>query len=780
MRGKDSIRMAVSQGRIALVLVLFFALLWNMLPIAAQQVPILFLDPLSNQTVAVKWSIPPSQAPGIISWHMDVNSTVTGSNQIAGVVPASYWNNTLQLNGNATGDPVVSSNLVDNLGKATTLTVAQNSSQYSWNYWAVRFSTPDHDADGTYNGRLLNGYQNKGASEAPYDSSITVTGIPYSEYDLYVYFSSDTAGRNGSVRAGNTIFYFSTLGPAEIGGTNALVLLTADSNPADNPPADYAVFSGLTGALQTITVSIPEWGGISGFQIVQRAGAATNALTPALVLQETGSLTPPVVWSPSTRPINSNSSSFSVALSTASGARFFRLASENGSPGFSGQYITNGLVAFWKLNDGIGSTALDASGNGFGLSLLDSPIWGANSLNLDGSTQYGNAGTNFAANLDQQDKTICAWVKKIASSQKGIVDKSYNNPGVSYGGWGFWVLTNQQLMWITTDIAPIYDTGAAGVELGQWTFVSVVWHFSSQTADFYINGVLDSAAANGAAVEFPSGTAELLVGSLRNNASNGAFAFDGALRDVAIYNRALSATEIETNYLGTELSTNVAYPDLLYYKMTESANSNPPVYLADSSTHGRTTGAAYAANVLQWETNVASIPATSIHFNGTATFIDTSNSFLFNFTTNLFTINLWVMPLTANGFLLENSTGETNGWFLNVGGAYSLNFFEANNGANAFVSTSAGAVRNVLFTMVTVVRTGPTNVVFYINGNRVATTGTFGDPAPSADSLIVGVDRSGQHHLDGNIWLLQIWSSALPAGDVANLYFHQVTGVPWP
>jgi len=746
----------------------------------AQTRPVLSFTTLSNETLQVSWSAQPSQAQNVVSWNINVDSTIAGSNQIAGLVTAPYWNNSLQLDGNATGDPVIASNLVDNNGNTTTITVAQNSTQNSWDYWAVRFATPGQNADGTYNGRLLNGYQNKGASEAPYTSSVTISGIPYSAYDLYVYFSSDTGGRSGSVSDGNCTFYFSTLGPAAIAGTNALFMETSDTNAADNPPADYAVFPGLTGSTQTVNVTIPEWGGIAGFQAVQRPVGNTDTAPQLFVLQETSSLMPPVMWQTSPLVLNSNNGQYSVVAAMTNTARFFRLANVNIiTPGFSGQYLTNGLVAFWKFNDGMGATAADASGNGYNLSLAGSPAWGLNYLDLNGFTQYGDAGSNFVTVLDGQDKTICAWINKTGSSQKGIVDKSFNTPGVGYGGWGFWVQPNQQLMWLVADSDPLYDAGAAAVVLGSWTFVSVVWHVSTQTADFYLNGVIDSSVGNSAA-EFPSDTADLLVGNLRNNLSNGTYAFDGAMRDVGIYNRALSAAEIETNFLATELSTNVAVPDLLYYKMTEGAQSNPPVLLADSSTHGGTTGIAYAANVLQWQTNVGAIPATSIHFNGTATYIDTGTTNLFDFTTNLFTINLWVMPLTANGYLLDNETGQANGWYLNVGGAYSLNFGEENNGASAFVSTGAGAVRNGLFSMVTIVRTRPTNVQFYINGNPVATTGSFADPGSSANSLVVGVDRAGGHHLDGNIWLLQIWGTPLAPGDVANLYFNQVSGVPWP
>lgn len=242
---------------------------------------------------------------------------------------------------------------------------------------------------------------------------------------------------------------------------------------------------------------------------------------------------------------------------------------------FSRSYLTNGLVAYWKLNDGSGIAAADSSGNNNNLSLIGGPSWQPDYLTLNGSTQYGDAGSNFVASLDQQDKTICAWINKTGSSQRGIVDRTFNTPGVGYGGWGLWVQNNGSLMWIVVDSAPFFDTGAAGVTLGSRTFVTVVWHYSIQRADFYINGVVDSFVGNGAATEQPSGTASLEVGNLRNNLSGGTYAFDGSIRDVGIYNRALSAAEIQTNFLTTEFNTNVVVPDLLYYKMTEHAQSNP-------------------------------------------------------------------------------------------------------------------------------------------------------------------------------------------------------------
>lgn len=218
-----------------------------------------------------------AQAQGVISWNVDTYGTISGSSQYAGVVSAAYWNDTWVLNGNATGASVNYANLIDNTGAATTLSLTAQSLQNGWNFYSIQGSHPGQDADGTYNKELLNGYNNKGSSESPYASIVSLSSIPYSAYDIYVYFSADTAGRTGTANIGSTTYDFATLGAASVSGGNAVLTQTTDTTGA-NPGADYAVFSGLTGSSDTITVSIPNWGGIAGIQIVQTPEPGTLAL----------------------------------------------------------------------------------------------------------------------------------------------------------------------------------------------------------------------------------------------------------------------------------------------------------------------------------------------------------------------------------------------------------------------------------------------------------------------------------------------------------------------
>jgi hypothetical protein len=205
----------------------------------------------------------------IVSWNFDGYGTINGGSQYAGVVSAANWNDTYLIDGNS-GNP--ENNLIDNSGNATTVGASfTDNSQYGY---AIQFSTPAQDADGTYNKYLLNGYLNNGNGGSV---AISLSSIPYSSYNIVVYLSSDTAGRLGTVNVGGTTYDFSTMGPAEISGANASLIQSTDISGAD-PSADYAIFSGLTGASQTITTTIPAYGGIAGFQIVATPEPGTLAL----------------------------------------------------------------------------------------------------------------------------------------------------------------------------------------------------------------------------------------------------------------------------------------------------------------------------------------------------------------------------------------------------------------------------------------------------------------------------------------------------------------------
>ncbi len=217
--------------------------------------------------------------------------------------------------------------------------------------------------------------------------------------------------------------------------------------------------------------------------------------------------------------------------------------------------LHNGLVGWWKLDDGTGTSAIDSSGSGNTGTLNNGPGWvdgrKGRAVALDGTNDYISMGTSALTSVDNSDKTVSAWIRKTANSQKGIVDKDFDSGGSNYGGWGLWTQSNGKLWWWTHPSKDLLDNGSQTIALGEWTHVAITWSNSSQTARFYINGTLNSTQTDNTIVEKASGSADLEIGDLRNHLNGGQFAFDGSIDDVRVYNRALSASEITALYTWT-------------------------------------------------------------------------------------------------------------------------------------------------------------------------------------------------------------------------------------
>ncbi len=200
-----------------------------------------------------------------------------GPSESAGVpaVAQVNWNNT---NGGSsatdgasgsTGDILSPSAgvLVDDSGSPVAVTVSW-SSNGTWN-------TNNGGSNG--NAKLMNGYID--AINAGGLARVDLAGIPYAQYDVYVYFGSDGNGRTGSVfspTAGQEFFFttFSNRGGFDVGN---YVLTEAN---AGNPEANYCVFRDQTSG--TFSVQLNRGSSNSGFHGIQIVGTAV-AGAPAVV-----------------------------------------------------------------------------------------------------------------------------------------------------------------------------------------------------------------------------------------------------------------------------------------------------------------------------------------------------------------------------------------------------------------------------------------------------------------------------------------------------------------
>ncbi len=209
----------------------------------------------------------------------------------AGFLPTSGWNNTQKDAAN----PASPIELLDSDGDPSGVTAIWTST----NTWDVGGTA----AAKTPDGRLLHGYIEADNNAATDDAAVvTLNGVTYTEYDVYVFTSGDTAGATGSVivngNESGRLFYKSAGRPTEPPSFSVSTATTAgDAQESSTPPANFVRFRGLTGTSLTIALSKVSGnpGGISGIQIVN-TGVEAPATAPADLVATGGEGSAELSW----------------------------------------------------------------------------------------------------------------------------------------------------------------------------------------------------------------------------------------------------------------------------------------------------------------------------------------------------------------------------------------------------------------------------------------------------------------------------------------------------
>ena len=224
------------------------------------------------------------------------------------------------------------------------------------------------------------------------------------------------------------------------------------------------------------------------------------------------------------------------------------------------QGAERGLIGWWKLNDGAGAIALDASGRGNDGTLEDNATWVAEgywdgALALDGDGDYVDCGTSSVFNTTDA-VTLAAWVKADPDYSypdwSGIIMRGgpnidtfalyYNGPNQQMG----FKLTGTSAEWHSAGAAGLFDYG---------------WHHTAATYDgqtkvIYLDGQpIFNTAVTG---EIETSNGRLLLGAGRDLDPT-THHLAGLLDDARVYERSLSQAEIQAVMLDpgdTEFAVN--------------------------------------------------------------------------------------------------------------------------------------------------------------------------------------------------------------------------------
>jgi hypothetical protein len=195
--------------------------------------------------------------------------------------------------------------------------------------------------------------------------------------------------------------------------------------------------------------------------------------------------------------------------------------------------------AYWRFDEGSGTVAGDATGHGNTGALQNGAGWTAGirgtAVSLDGVDDYVSIANSFR--LTSANFTLDAWIKGDPGMEQfgRILDSGYAT-GFALGRNG----GGRQVLFEFRG-SPYLISNADAID-NNWHHVAVVK--SGGTATLYVDGAVQASVAVNA--EAPTNTLPLFIGYNPGEGTRGHW--KGQLDEVRIYDRALSAAEVQANY----------------------------------------------------------------------------------------------------------------------------------------------------------------------------------------------------------------------------------------
>ena len=372
--------------------------------------------------------------------------------------------------------------------------------------------------------------------------------------------------------------------PAPVGG--ARVILSSSSSSASVPrnlwvqeretSATFNIKTKQVGSVRTATITATYAGSVSASLTITPAGAALSSVSvnPTTVVggsasQGTANLTGPAPTGgltvalacnntlvagvpPSvTVPSGSTSATFIVSTNQVLVPTSVTISgSQGGATTGSALNVeppSSGLAVAYGFNEGSGTSVADASGNANTATLFNGAAWVlgryGSGVSLDGVNDYLSIPNSTSTNILGSGLTLSMWLKPqtLSSGDSVVIGKFWNpdwsGPRYQYGLELY--QGNMPHLFVGTSGGLLGVQMGSQLPMGQWSHLAVV--FNGLQAQFYVNGALVS-------------TQPLIaVITARGNPMNfGADAqpaqyYKGQIDEVRIYNRTISASEVQSN-----------------------------------------------------------------------------------------------------------------------------------------------------------------------------------------------------------------------------------------
>ncbi|MBS1797445.1 MAG: carboxypeptidase regulatory-like domain-containing protein [Acidobacteria bacterium] len=455
-------------------------------------------------------------------------------------------------------------------------------------------------------------------------------------------------------------------------------------------------------------------------------------------------------------------------------------------PGINGQKRPNGvspacvpapigLVSWWSFDETSGTAALDRRTRNHGTANGTTTLGAAGKVGTafafdgadDGVVAADNATLDFGSN---QDFSIDAWIKPspTGGSIMTILDKR-DTAGPIFG-YALSLVNGNLVLQLADGGFTNFGVGGADLRDGQWHHVAVTVDRDFDLV-FYVDGApignLSPVTRNGDL----SNAAPFRIGA---HADTPGFYFDGAIDELQVFGRALSAAEVAAiagaGVAGQCRPTAVAAPANVFAWIAGDGNA------ADISGNGNN-------GTLLGNTNYAvGKVGQSLNFSAGASDVVTLGQLPgFNYAGSL-TVEAWIRPTTVSGFTAIVTKWGQNFTFCGAGTTADSFAIYLNNGqlfgaihqtSGAEPSLQGGSIAAGQYSHVAMTF-NPTAgaLAIYVNGTAVAsnTVGTTGLCNSNKNVFIGGEDSGSPRRFNGQIDEATIYSRALSAAEIQSIF----------
>jgi len=205
------------------------------------------------------------------------------------------------------------------------------------------------------------------------------------------------------------------------------------------------------------------------------------------------------------------------------------------------------LVGYWKFDEGNGTSTYDASGNNNNGTLFNGPTWTTGkvggALSFDGVNDYVGIPVSSSLNGLFTELTVVAWVKALGGDGNWRSVVEFGGGGAIRAHFYYSYIQRMYANWINESGASQGLDGQNALQLGNWYHFA--WIYDGVKGKMYLNGTIDGQRS-------VSGKLDTTLGTYIGMRQGSSLPFNGLIDEVRIYNRALSAAEIQAIYNATK------------------------------------------------------------------------------------------------------------------------------------------------------------------------------------------------------------------------------------